>query len=145
MSLEKALQHRVSSESSQMKTVPYDSSDLPGRWNDRSLGSRLRKSFSTILPPRVLAKLLVSPWFLNFSKPLWAGEVWVKVGHVKTMGLTVLPETQQFPQINFIAANLWLISKVLKKSPLAIFASFRKAFIEEMIFRGLYSTIFDDV
>lgn len=132
----------------QIKTAWQEgpSSDLPGGWNDSSLERRLRKSFSTILPPRVLAKLLVSPWFQeNFSKLLWAGEVWVQVGHVKTTRLTVLPDSQQFSQINCIAATLWLISRVLKKSHLTIFANFLKAFVEEMIFRGLYSTIFDDV
>lgn len=69
----------------------------------------------------------------------------MQVGHVKTMRLTVLPDIQQFSRINCIAATLWLISRVLKRSLLTIFASFLKAFMEEMIFRGLYSTIFDDV
>ena len=45
----------------------------------------------------------------------------------------------------WVAANLWFISRVLKKLILTIFANVSIAFMAERIFRGPYCTIFTDV
>lgn len=65
-------------------------------------------------------------------------------GQVKMQqSLTISTEIQPFSLNKYfwIVASLWLISIVLKKLILIIFASVLIAFLEEQFFRGSYSAI----
>lgn len=123
--------------------IRYSRKSLGRSNNDTSLEMGLWRRFNPILPSAVAVRLLIIIMIKNcwFSRLLWRWGKGMGLGNVKMAQRSLLLSIfKQFSQINIhkVIAAISLISRVLKKLILIIFANVLIVFVEERLFEGTF-------